>query len=873
MQHNNCILCIGEIHSWNLAMGRVVPQIGLQHSSTYYVMKKLLSTLACGVFCAATMMVHAQPCGDGINNLYVWDGGGANNSWNNAANWSPDGIPDCDDDVQFDGTSIKWCYIPSPIHVRDFNVLGPWSGRIFVQGTASMQMRNLVMQGGMIIGNDTNGLFQANDMLMGYNAYLSVKTALITGTMIMNNSAFSVFAKGYADIQNLTLNNFAKFTAPNGYQQTHIPRAGIVYIRGDLTRRALGLYMHSKGLVRFCGDGSGTINTNNSLMTFWNVEIDKKRDGAGDTTAPAHLYSNLATNDRIYAINRLSIMEASFTGWSVNDWIAGGDSILVETTMANNLPLHSFSNSGHITLAFLGSGLGRFFHKSLLTGNYNVLVQKDNALDTVLMCCVQDLGAPGETMHIVRGRFMFNGSGNARVRASVSSGLHVLSDGQLIAPDDDTLFFAGCWDFANSNSFNAQNGVLVLDGTGNRLTFTHNGDTVYFNEVIITVTNGGVQGTLNWSSVADVMYIKGNLKITSADAYLANVQVFLEGNLESLETTANAASKFTGKLVFKGGNHQVVTLSSAAKNAYSQWVELNKTSGSVTLASDMDARLMRFDGGILNTTGYIMNITLPNMIYGGSAASYINGPVTVAHGGATWPANVMIPLGKGSAYNPLYIRNNTAGNTYTMEYFNSGYSGTNTVNAPLDVVSTTEYWQVDRVAGATAYQVSLPTTNAPGGWAASDIRVAGNDGSGWNDLGPATGASGGLVTSTTGTTSSTRYFTLGADNAAPMVLIQDGISGREVQTSSYLPQTESSAVAALPQMRVYPNPAQNRFAISMEHVSGGIVSVTDLNGRVLFSGDAQSTQWIDCSSWSSGIYLVRFSDGINSMTQRISKTY
>jgi hypothetical protein len=74
-------------------------------------------------------------------------------------------------------------------------------------------------------------------------------------------------------------------------------------------------------------------------------------------------------------------------------------------------------------------------------------------------------------------------------------------------------------------------------------------------------------------------------------------------------------------------------------------------------------------------------------------------------------------------------------------------------------------------------------------------------------------------------------------------------------------------------MRVYPNPAQNRFAISMEHVSGGIISVSDLNGRVLFTGDAQSTQWIDCTSWSSGIYLVRFSDGINSMTQRISKTY
>ena len=836
-------------------------------------MKKLLSTLACGAFCAATLMVHAQPCGDGINNLYVWDGGGANNSWNTAANWSPDGVPDCDDDVRFNGTSAKWCYIPTAIQVRDFSVLGSWTGRIIVQGTSSMSMRNLVMQGGMILGNDTNGLFQANNMLMGFNAYLSVRTALITGTLTMNNSAFSVFARGYADIQNLTLNNFAKFTAPGGFQRTSVPRSGIVYLRGNLTRQALGLFMHAKGLVRFCGDGNGTINTNNTLMTFWNIEIDKKRDGAGDTTAPAHLYTNAGTNDRIFALNRLSLMEATLTGWSVDDWVAGGDSVIVENSMANNDILHSFSNAGHATLGFLGSGNGKFFHNTFLSGSYNVRVEKGSTSDWVTVLGLQDIGNDGETVHIVKGKLTFDNSGNARLRASVSSGLHVLADGQLVAPDNDTLFFAGCWDFANSNAFDPQNGVLVLDGTGNRLTFTHHDDTVYFNEVVITVTNGGVQGTLNWSSVLDVMYVRGNLRISSPDAYLANVQVFLEGNLESLETAANTAMKFTDKLVFKGGNHQVVTLSSAAKNAYNQWVELDKTAGSVTLASDMDARMMRFDGGILNTTGYIMNITLPNMIYGGSATSYINGPVTVAHGGVTWPASVMVPLGKGSSYNPLYINNNTAGNTYTMEYFNSGYSGTNTVNAPLDVVSTTEYWQVDRVAGATAYQVSLPTTNAPGGWAASDIRVAGNDGSGWNDLGPATGASGGLVTSTTGTTSSTRYFTLGADNAAPMVLIQDGISGREVQTSTFLPQMESSAVAALPQMRVYPNPAQNRFAISMEHVSGGIISVSDLNGRVLFTGDAQSTQWIDCTSWSSGIYLVRFSDGINSMTQRISKTY
>jgi len=836
-------------------------------------MKKLFTTLALSALGAAATLLHAQPCGDGINNLKTWDGGGVDNNWSTAANWSPDGVPDCDDDVLFNSTSAKTCNIYSVTQVRDFSVLGSWTGRIYVRGTASLKMRNLVMQGGMLIAEDSNGLFQAVDILMGYNAYLSTKTSLITGTWIMNNSVFAALAKGYVDVLNLILNNFAKFTAPDGFQRTHVQRAGIVYIRGNLTRQALGLFYHKTGLVRFCGSGNGTINTNNTLMTFWNIEIDKKRDGAGDTTAPGHLYTNGPTNDRIFALNRLSLMEATLTGWAVDDWVAGGDSVIVELSMANNDILHSFSNAGHATLAFLGSGNGRFFHKTFLSGSYNVWVEKGNSTDWVTVIGVQDIGNDGETVHIAKGRLTFDGSGNARLRASVATGLHVFADGQLVAPDNDTLFFAGCWDFATSNAFNPQNGVLSLDGTGNRLAFTQHNDTVFFNELIITVTNGGSQGTLNWSSVLDVLYVRGNLRITSADAYLANVQVFLEGNLISAETAPNTAMKFTDKLVFLGSANQTITLSSAAKNAYNQMFELNKTAGSLTMLSDVEVRALRFTGGVLNTNGYLLNVTLPTMIYGGNSSSYINGPVTVAHGGLIWPSNAKIPLGKSTTYNPLYVQNGTTGNTYTFQYFNSGYSGTNTVNAPLDVVSTSEYWQVDRIAGATAYQVSLPTTNAPGGWSAADIRVAGNDGSGWSNLGPAGGASGGLVTSTTGTTSSTRYFTLGVDNAAPIVLVQDGVSGKEVQTERFLPGAEYGSELNKPQMKVFPNPAQNRFAIALQDANSGIVSVTDLNGRILFSGDALSTQWVDCSSWSSGIYLVRFTDGINSITRRVSKTY
>jgi len=61
--------------------------------------------------------------------------------------------------------------------------------------------------------------------------------------------------------------------------------------------------------------------------------------------------------------------------------------------------------------------------------------------------------------------------------------------------------------------------------------------------------------------------------------------------------------------------------------------------------------------------------------------------------------------------------------------------------------------------------------------------------------------------------------------------------------------------------------------VALNHVTSGTISVSDLNGRILYTGDALRSGTIDCSTWSAGMYIVRFSDGINSIARRVSKTY
>jgi hypothetical protein len=50
----------------------------------------------------------------------IWDGGGADNNWTTAANWSPDGVPNASNAVVFDGTNNKICTMDALSSVGSF---------------------------------------------------------------------------------------------------------------------------------------------------------------------------------------------------------------------------------------------------------------------------------------------------------------------------------------------------------------------------------------------------------------------------------------------------------------------------------------------------------------------------------------------------------------------------------------------------------------------------------------------------------------------------------------------------------------------------------------------------------------------------------
>lgn len=233
-------------------------------------MKKLLLSLV--ALFAGTQMTFAQACGDGIATTKTWTNGASDFKWETSGNWSPSGMPDCDDNVVF-GNNFD-CDIFTAVRINNISCPQTYTKRISIKGTASLRANDISLNGGSILGATTNDTFRARNITMGFGSIISTNHCIISGTLSIGNGQFNAFSNATVDLMHLSLRNYSRFNAPDGYSKN--PKA-IVKIRGDLYRESIGTFLHNSGLVRFIGTTEGTINTNNTEFNLFIIEVDKKQ--------------------------------------------------------------------------------------------------------------------------------------------------------------------------------------------------------------------------------------------------------------------------------------------------------------------------------------------------------------------------------------------------------------------------------------------------------------------------------------------------------------------------------------------------------------------------------------------------------------------
>ena len=238
----------------------------------------------------------------------------------------------------------------------------------------------------------------------------------------------------------------------------------------------------------------------------------------------------------------------------------------------------------------------------------------------------------------------------------------------------------------------------------------------------ITLGSAGITGGQDLTKVG-----AATLSLGSGTATLGGLTISA-GTLTSTTDTLNLAGNFTnsgtfahngGTVTFNGTTAQTLGGNTTAFNNLTISNTGSPGNNTVTLntpISTSSAGVLTLTSGLLSTT--TTNIpsvtnTGSSAISGGSATSFINGPVKW-----TLPASLgsgstyNFPVGKGTTYLPFALINPTTSGTTSaqVEAFAAGSGGT--YDGTLQSISTTEYWSLITAANFTNSSISVTRQNS-----------------------------------------------------------------------------------------------------------------------------------------------------------------
>jgi hypothetical protein len=222
--------------------------------------------------------------------------------------------------------------------------------------------------------------------------------------------------------------------------------------------------------------------------------------------------------------------------------------------------------------------------------------------------------------------------------------------------------------------------------------------------------------------------VKGNINQTGGQFTATSIATSSSKNLFVVEPNGNAAQTISAGTI-DNANNQIA-------------LRLNNTSGGVALSTPLQVGRIDMQSGVLTTN--VSNIitirsTDPNQaVTNGNSSSYVNGPV-IRTTSTTDPYR--FPTGSNGFYRPIeVIPSTTAASSFTANYFRTANGSP--VAAPLQGISSAEYWSIARAFGSDAsVQLILNGQAVPGAAASSALVVAGNSGSQWTSVQGATGTS------------------------------------------------------------------------------------------------------------------------------------
>jgi hypothetical protein len=372
--------------------------------------------------------------------------------------------------------------------------------------------------------------------------------------------------------------------------------------------------------------------------------------------------------------------------------------------------------NGDVTFTNTGSSYVRVAYTGGSSFNGNIIV--NSTAGTGVYFCESVTGtatlASGKTISVGGTGFT---AGELRLQRFTQNG----ATSQSITLTGNSVFRTGpssAW----NGAVTVNSPQLFLDGaTFNGISsFTKNGTTTdasvggnTFNApVTFTNTNIGVFRLANttgdtFNSSSSYIQTSGTIQPTynAGSTYVGDIST---SGVTAIVFGTGGAS---GVMTFSGSAVQTISKISGASPTFNR-VVMSKSGGNVALSTDINIGVSAtFTNGVINSTASnFINFANGATTSGASNSSYVDGPVR-----KTGNQAFTFPVGTAGVYRPIGISApgvNT--HAFTAQFFRGAqaYGAATTYSAPLQTVSSCEYWVLDRTVGASNVFVTL-SWNSP----------------------------------------------------------------------------------------------------------------------------------------------------------------
>jgi hypothetical protein len=718
------------------------------------------------------------------------------------------------------------------------------------------------------IGTKTGDLILSGGNTLGTYTYNVNKGTTSTAVKVWKGTATDVLSQGNFLVMNGDLRfdedvaanvNGAVSVQDNG--TLSMPSAEYFNLSGNFIATAGSTINHRMGTLNFVGTGSRDFDFG-APKRFYDIEFN--RNASGGALRP------LGGNDTMIAENNLKL---------VSGYMAGGTGpaiLLVEGDM-QALSSISASNSWNYSIAFTGSGNSNYTAEAgvpmpTAIGDPGIVVNKSSASAKVIV----DAGTASfatvgvnSLVYVQNGILELPNDARLNLKGDNAAGL-IVTGGSVSAPSGD-LYVRGAWNFYGPEAFTHNGGNVILTGTATD-EFRHNNRAVKFNNVEIR-THAMEWGT-GPSTTTDTLWVEGDLSLTNSGDLLY-VSLVFEGDFTTVGT--GSTPTLDENAIAAGSANQVITLGGAG-HLQAEGLMINKSAGNVSLASSMTLDLLTLKKGNITPGANTFTVAGPNNIIGGNATSFIDGRLFITASSSWSGSRYLLPIGRGSSYRPVQLHNSSTTNNWNVEYVAGDTSAAGTPVASLASVSSTEYWRINRTGGGSgtfnannATYIELSLNGKDGSWGDADVRVASLSAGSWLDLGNLVVSNNRVMSSGTSQHNNVAgVYTLALDAPAPVRVVNGvEVSGDQLSTTGNRAAVVAEAVHAGVSFQVYPNPVSETLNFSLNGSDKGIVTLSDMSGKVIGTFNVAEVRSISVRNLAAGVYFATYTDGVNRIAQRV----